>query len=626
VQRISLPARLQDRLCSFFGAAVSSISIVESDGPAAHNAFAFACGEEIHVRRGTVEFLFSAGLPLLVHEVAHCLQQRGSLRPAFGATAPVVDRSAGLEQEANRAALAFRSGAASFRIRPRHFSTNAPVLQCIETATLRAWLGDGEFNQLKAALGGNFAVLLGVSEQSLNRFKPGPGLAPAAARAALNAFFGRFPGMTAQQATDLLTAMPALTGQQSADLATGLGGLTLNQVQQFVQAFPLGGVGQLARLVTRLAPLTGQQIVTLVQDLMPRRVFTLLHIYQIVEILSTNNGTQIQNFFNLYTLVNGQPLCNAVRGLHFGAQPLTGAQIYDIVNGVGNVGGIAGGFTIHGVLMALPEPVGPVRMHAIAQLAPRTLVRLDRMLNGHITSQELQTALGLAPLNNDQHLDGFLQALINANFQMAEIGFLVKVLTNQANPVMPADTLAKKVALFLKYHCGQRASDIPVGDDTTVEQTTQNNPRIETNRGGWSAVSKVHIRLSSRGLNHFKRRHFIAHFNFDDIKAQNSFFPHGANIQDRLVFDVSCATIDAMNAGPNPTRIGGGFVTHNVTLNGITYQVGVNWTAVPAGTPAQPIARFDQFFVINGPAQEVIRIPQAEMNAIETILVAAQKI
>ena len=66
----------------------------------------------------------------------------------------------------------------------------------------------------------------------------------------------------------------------------------------------------------------------------------------------------------------------------------------------------------------------------------------------------------MAPLNNNQHLDAFLQALVNANLQ-TEMGFLMKVLSGQTDPVMPADTLAKKVALFLRYHCGQRASDIP---------------------------------------------------------------------------------------------------------------------------------------------------------------------
>jgi hypothetical protein len=627
VQRIFLPAELQSRLRSFFEADVSSISIVESDGPADHNAFAFACGDEIHVWPRAGEFLCSSGLPLLVHEVAHCLQQRGSSRPVFGTAPAKIDSREFLEDEANEAAESFVSGVKHFQIRRRDFETSGPVVQRIETATLRAWLGDAEFNQLKAALGGNFAVLLGVSEQSLDRFKPGPARPAAAARAALNGFFGRFPGITAQQATDLLAAMPGLSASQCADLVTGLPGVSQQQVQQFVAAFPLGGVGQLARLITRLAPLTGQQIITLVQSLMQQRVFTLLHIYSIVEILSTNNGTQIQNFFNLYTLVNGQPLANVVRGLHFAPQPLSGAQIYDLVNAVGNVGGIAGGFTIHSVLMNLPGPVGPVRMHAISQVGGRTLVRLDRMLNGHITPQELETALGVAPLNNDQHLDGIFQALINANVPMAEIAFLFKVLSNQTDPVMPADTLAKKVALFLRYHCGQRASDIAVGDDTTVEQTTQDNPNIRTNRGGgWAAVTKVHIRLSRRGLNHFKRRHFVAHFDFDDIKAQNTFFPHGANIQDELVFQVSCETIDAMNGGGAPTQINNGFAMHNVTVQNISYRVGVNWTATPANAPAQPIARFDQFFITNGPPLGVIQIPQAEMNAIETILIAAQKI
>jgi hypothetical protein len=626
VKRISLPAGLESRLRAFFEADLSSISIVESDGPASHNAFAFACGDEIHVWPGAIDFLCTSGVPLLVHEVAHCLQQRGNSRPRFGTAPGQVDDREDLEQEANVAAIAFQSGALSFRIQPRSFDCEAPVLQCIETAILRAWLGDAEFNQLKAALAANFATLLGVNQQSLERFQPGGGRTAAACRAALNTFFGRFPGMTAQQAADLLAAMPGLSGPASADLVTGLPGLNYLQVLQFVQGFPGGGLGQLARLITRLAPLTGQQIIALVQSLMQQRVFTLLHIYSIVEILSTNNGVQIQNFFTLYSLVNGQPMSNVVRELHFGAQPLTGGQIYDVVNGVGNVGGIAGGFTIHGVLRNLPRPVGPLRMHAIAQLAPRTLVRLERMLNGHITEQELETALGMAPLDNDQNLDTFLQAMINANLQSDEMAFLIKVLSNQTDPVMPANTLARKIALFLRYHCGQRASDIPVGDDTTVEQTTQNNPRIETNRGGWSAVTKVHIRLSRRGLNHFKRRHFIAHFNFDDIKPLNTFFPHGANIQDELVFQVSCATIDTLNAGLNATRIGGGFETHNVALQNISYRVGVFWTAVPPATPAQPIARFDQFFITAGPALEVIQIPQAEMNSIETILIAAQKI
>ena len=625
MERFSLSAGLQSRFRGFFGADVSSISIVESGTPSVYGAFAFASGDEIHIWPGTAEFLCSSGLPLLAHEIAHCLQQRGSLGPAFGTMPAKIVHRQDLEDEADAAALAFQSGYPSFHIEPRSFDCGSPILQRIETATLRTWLGDAEFNQLKGALGANFAVLLGVNQQALERFQPGIGRPAAVCRAALNTFFGRFPGISIQQASDLLAAMPGLNGPQTADLVNGLPALNLLQVQQFVAGFPGGGIGQLARLVTRLAPLTGAQIVTLIQDLMQRRVFTLLHIYSIVEILSTNNGTQIHNFFTLYSLVNGQPMANVVRGLHFGAEPLSGAQIYDVVNAVGNVPGVAGGFTIQAVLLNLPRPMGAVRMHAVAQLAPRVLTRLDRILNGQITEQELQTALGMAPLNNNQHLDAFLQALVNANLQ-AEMGFLVKVLANQTDPVMPANSLARKVALFLRYHCGQRASDIPVGDDATVEQTTQNNPRIDTNRGGWSAVSKVHIRLSRRGLNHFKRRHFIAHFNFDDIKEQNTFFPHGANITDQLVFDVSCATIDALNAGLNRTRINGGFDTHNVTLQNISYRVGVFWTAVPPTTPAQPIARFDQFFITAGPPLEVIQIPEAEMNAIETILIAAQKI
>jgi hypothetical protein len=625
VERFCLSAELQSRLCEFFGADMSSISIVESDKPSLYGAFAFASGDEIHTWPGAARFLRSSGLPLLVHEIAHCLQQRGGVRPALGAMPAKIIHREDLESEADAAALAFHSGARSFHIEPSSFECGSPILQRIETATLRAWLGDAEFNQLKGALGANFAVLLGVSQQALERFQPGIGRPAAACRAALNTFFTRFPGISIQQASDLLAAMLGLSGPQTADLVNGLTGLNLLQVQQFVAAFPGGGIGQLARLVTRLAPLTGAQIVTLIQDLMQRRVFTLLHIYALVEILSTNNGTQIQNFFTLYSLVNGQPMSNVVRNLHFGVEPLSGAQIYDVVNAVGNLPAIAGGFAIHSVLLNVPRPLGAVRMHAVAQLAPRVLIRLDRMLNGQITEQELQTALGMAPLNNNQHLDAFLQALVNANLQN-EMGFLMKVLSGQTDPVMPADTLAKKVALFLRYHCGQRASDIPVGDDTTVEQTTQNNPRIETNRGGWSPATKVHIRLSRRGLNHFKRRHFIAHFDFDDIKAQNSFFPHGANIQDQLVFEVSCATIDALNAGLNYTRINGGFETHAVTLRNISYRVGVFWTAVPPATPAQPIARFDQFFITAGPALEVIQIPQAEMNTIEAILIAAQKI
>ena len=626
MRRISLPAELHSRLQAFFEADLSCISIVESDGPAAHNVFAFACGDEIHVWPGAADFLCSSGVLLLVHEAAHCLQQRGSSRPAYGTMRAKVDGREDLEAEANEAALAYRAGLASFRIGPRSFDSRGPVLQCIETATLRAWLGDAEFNQLKVALGaGNFAALLGVSQQSLERFQPGAGRSAAAARAALQTFFGRFPGITAQQSGDLLGALPGLNGPQCADFVNGLPGLNLLQVHQFAQTFPPGGVGQLARLITRLAPLTGLQIITLVQGLMNQRVFTLLHIYSIVEILGTN-GVQTLNFFTRYSLVNGQPMANVVRALHFGAPPLTGAQIYDVVDAVGSLPGIAGGFTINGVLTNLPGPVGPVLMHAISQISARNLVRLERMLNGLMTAPELENALGTAPLDNNQHLDGLLQALVDANIQPNEMAFIFKVMSNQTAPVMPADTLAKKVALFLRYHCGQRASDIPVGDDTTVEQTTQNNPRIETNRGGWTAVTKVHIRLSRRGLNHFKRRHFIAHFDFDDIKPQNTFFPHGANIQDELVFQVSCATIDAMNAGLNATRIAGGFVTHNVTLGNLSYRVGVNWTATPAATPAQPIARFDQFFITNGPALEVIQIPEAEMQRIETILIAAQKI
>ena len=52
----------------------------------------------------------------------------------------------------------------------------------------------------------------------------------------------------------------------------------------------------------------------------------------------------------------------------------------------------------------------------------------------------------------------------------------------------------------------------------------------------------------------------------------------------------------------------------------------VNVDALDDDAPAQPIARFDQFFITAGPALEVIRIPQAEMETIETILIAAQKI
>jgi hypothetical protein len=563
---------------------------------------------------------------MLVHEAAHCLQQRGSSHPPYGSTPARVDRRADLESEANEAASAFRNGLASFRIRPRRFDSGSPIIQCIETATLRAWLGAAEYDQLKVALGAsNFAALIGVNQQTLERFQPGGGRTPAACRAALQTYFGRFPGITAQQAGDLLIALPGLNGPQCADFVNGLPGLNYLQVHQFAQTFPPGGIGQLARLITRLAPHTGIQITTLVQNLMNQRVFTLLHIYSIVEILGTN-GVQTLNFFTKYTLVNGQPMANVVRELHFGAPPLTGAQIYDVVDAVGGLPGIAGGFTINGVLRNLPGPVGPVRMHSLSQLNARILTRLERMLNGDITAPELEAALGVAPLDNNQHLNGFLQALVDANLQSNEMAYLIKVMSNQIAPVMPADTLAKKVALFLRYHCGQRASDIPVGDDTTVEQTTQNNPRIETNRGGWTACTKVHIRLSRRGLNHFKRRHFLAHFDFDDIKPQNTFFPHGANIQDQLVFQVSCATIDAMNAGLNATRIAGGFVTHNVTLGNLSYRVGVNWTATPAATPAQPIARFDQFFITNGPPLEVIQIPEAEMNTIETILIAAQKI
>ena len=136
-----------------------------------------------------------------------------------------------------------------------------------------------------------------------------------------NTFFSRFPGITAQQAADLFAAMPGLSGPQCADLVTGLPGLNSSRSSSSCRHFLGGGMGQFARLITRLAPLTGQQIIALVQSLMQQRVFTLLHIYSIVEILSTNNGVQIQNFFTLYSLVNGQPMANVVRELHFGAQP-----------------------------------------------------------------------------------------------------------------------------------------------------------------------------------------------------------------------------------------------------------------------------------------------------------------
>ena len=147
----------------FFGADMSSISIVESDKPFSYGAFAFASGDEIHIWPGAARNFFrSSGLPLLVHEIAHCLQQRGGRqacasercrRKSFIAKTWKAKRM--------RRHSPFIRGTRSFHIEPSSFECGSPILQRIETATLRAWLGDAEFNRLKGALGANFAVLAG---------------------------------------------------------------------------------------------------------------------------------------------------------------------------------------------------------------------------------------------------------------------------------------------------------------------------------------------------------------------------------------------------------------------------------------------------------------------------------
>ena len=297
---------------------------------------------------------------------------------------------------------------------------------------------------------------------------------------------------------------------------------------------------------------------------------------------------------------------------------LTAGQLNDVVLAVTRVPGVVRGFTIHSVLSNLFAPLGPARMHAISQISGRCLIRLERV-SRHMNTPELTTALQHNRfLNHDQPLHRFLEAADVAHLTPAEWAWLLKVITDQEDPVLPADTLARKAALFFRYHCGQRHSDLPVGDDTTVEQTLNNSPDdIRTFRDGtWKDVVKVSVRLSQKGLNHFKRRHFVEHFDFTDIKIQNTFFPPQTDITTDKLFLVAAGCIEQLAHAD----IHNGFATHNITVTGISYQAGVNWTAVPHGTPAQPVAPFDQFFITSAPPNEVTQIPQAELNVIEHLL------
>ena len=108
---------------------------------------------------------------------------------------------------------------------------------------------------------------------------------------------------------------------------------------------------------------------------MQQRVFTPLHIYSIVDILSTNNGTQIQTFFNLGDAGERATPANVVRGLRFRLAAAFCRLDLRCSEWSWQRWRDCRVFTIHFVLLHQPGPVGPVRMRmAPPKLGGRTLV------------------------------------------------------------------------------------------------------------------------------------------------------------------------------------------------------------------------------------------------------------
>lgn len=153
-----LPAAVQSRMESLFGADFSRVRVHVDERPAALGALAYAQGSDLHFAPGRYDPVSPAGQRLLAHELAHVVQQRaGRARNPFGSGVALVHDPA-LEAEAERMAqrAAGGSGVAQpyFQITTRDVYTSRRTLRdkrrfralVSETSGFHAQVkGDSEF-------------------------------------------------------------------------------------------------------------------------------------------------------------------------------------------------------------------------------------------------------------------------------------------------------------------------------------------------------------------------------------------------------------------------------------------------------------------------------------------------
>ena len=147
-----LPESSRTRLEAFFGAPLDTVTVTTSIAPRELGARGFAAGERVFLDPASGSVETPAGAGLLVHEIAHVLQQRAGLVAAAdnGGHLMRVDR-ADLEAEADAAAAAFLSGRPRFSVAnglaSRPAEARITVVQCQATGTINtAYLDQGTMN------------------------------------------------------------------------------------------------------------------------------------------------------------------------------------------------------------------------------------------------------------------------------------------------------------------------------------------------------------------------------------------------------------------------------------------------------------------------------------------------
>jgi hypothetical protein len=187
-----MPAPLQKKMESSFGADFSSVRVHEGGQAGQLGAHAYAQGDDVHFAPGQYQPDTQSGQALIGHELAHVVQQRGGrvAAPMQAKGAPVV-ADKGLEDEADRAGAAAARGEPAGLSSPGGSGASGAVMPKLEGRPIQLFgsqehqsLGDTATHNASYNVGGqaddNFQLTHGdIVALSGDYFLAGPGTSSA---------------------------------------------------------------------------------------------------------------------------------------------------------------------------------------------------------------------------------------------------------------------------------------------------------------------------------------------------------------------------------------------------------------------------------------------------------------